>query len=85
MLVPMGHRVRKTTDTAVPMLYTQLFDGEAAPQGFCTATTRASGAGRNHARSWPRLRCRPSWTQATPQAGQEPLGTSCQKQPQSSA
>ncbi|MBL3580738.1 terminase large subunit domain-containing protein, partial [Rhodovulum visakhapatnamense] len=30
----------KTTDTAVPMLYTQLFDGEAAPQGFCTATTR---------------------------------------------
>ncbi|MBK5923756.1 terminase [Rhodovulum sulfidophilum] len=30
----------KTTDTAVPMLFTQLFDGEAAPQGFCTATTR---------------------------------------------
>jgi phage terminase large subunit-like protein len=30
----------KTTDTAVPMLYSQLFDGEAAPQGFCAATTR---------------------------------------------
>lgn len=30
----------KTTDTAVPMLYTQLFDGEAAPQGYCAATTR---------------------------------------------
>ncbi len=30
----------KTTDTAVPMLFTQLFDGEAAPQGYCTATTR---------------------------------------------
>ena len=30
----------KTTDTAVPMLYTQLFDGEGAPQGYCAATTR---------------------------------------------
>lgn len=30
----------KTTDTAVPMLFTSLFDGEAAPQGYCTATTR---------------------------------------------
>ncbi|MDB6454482.1 terminase large subunit [Falsirhodobacter sp. 20TX0035] len=30
----------KTTDTAVPMLFTQLFDGEAAPQGYCAATTR---------------------------------------------
>lgn len=30
----------KTTDTAVPMLYAQLFDGEAAPQGYCAATTR---------------------------------------------
>ncbi len=30
----------KTTDTAPPMLYTQLFDGEAAPQGYCAATTR---------------------------------------------
>lgn len=30
----------KTTDTAVPMLFCQLFDGEAAPQGYCAATTR---------------------------------------------
>lgn len=30
----------KTTDTAVPMLFTSLFDREAAPQGYCTATTR---------------------------------------------
>lgn len=30
----------KTTDTAVPMLYTQLFDGEATPEGYCAATTR---------------------------------------------
>lgn len=30
----------KTTDTAVPALYTQLFDGELAPQGYCAATTR---------------------------------------------
>ena len=30
----------KTTDTAVPMLYSTLFDGEAAPQGYCAATTR---------------------------------------------
>jgi len=30
----------KTTDTAVPMLFTQLFDGEGAPQGYCAATTR---------------------------------------------
>lgn len=30
----------KTTDTGVPMIYTQLFDGEAAPQGYCAATTR---------------------------------------------
>ncbi|KFI24335.1 terminase large subunit [Paenirhodobacter enshiensis] len=30
----------KTTDTAVPLMFTQLFDGEAAPQGYCTATTR---------------------------------------------
>ncbi|MBI6628335.1 terminase large subunit [Pontibaca salina] len=35
-----GKKNGKTTDTAVPMLYTQLFDGEAAPQGFCAATTR---------------------------------------------
>lgn len=30
----------KTTDTAVPALFTQLFDNEAAPQGYCAATTR---------------------------------------------
>jgi phage terminase large subunit-like protein len=30
----------KTTDTAPPALFTQLFDGEAAPQGFCAATSR---------------------------------------------
>ena len=35
-----GKKNGKTTDTAVPMLFTQLFDGEAAPQGFCAATTR---------------------------------------------
>lgn len=30
----------KTTDTVPPMLYTLLFDGESAPQGYCAATTR---------------------------------------------
>ncbi|MFV1442196.1 MULTISPECIES: terminase large subunit [unclassified Phaeobacter] len=35
-----GKKNGKTTDTAVPMLYTQLFDGEAAPQGYCAATTK---------------------------------------------
>ncbi|RHZ90431.1 terminase [Cereibacter sphaeroides] len=30
----------KTTDTAVPALFTALFDREAAPQGYCAATTR---------------------------------------------
>ncbi|WP_208348716.1 terminase large subunit [Pseudaestuariivita rosea] len=35
-----GKKNGKTTDTAIPMLYTQLFDGEAAPQGYCAATTR---------------------------------------------
>ncbi|RVV99712.1 terminase [Mesobaculum littorinae] len=35
-----GKKNGKTTDTAVPALYTQLFDGEAAPQGYCAATTR---------------------------------------------
>ena len=30
----------KTTDTAVPMLYSMLFDGEGAPQGYCAATTK---------------------------------------------
>ncbi|PCJ75534.1 MAG: terminase [Rhodobacteraceae bacterium] len=42
-----GKKNGKTTDTAVPMLFTQLFDvnpltgkPEAAPQGYCAATTR---------------------------------------------
>lgn len=35
-----GKKNGKTTDTAVPMIYTQLFDGEAAPEGYCAATTR---------------------------------------------
>jgi len=35
-----GKKNGKTTDTAVPMLFTQLFDGEAAPEGYCAATTR---------------------------------------------
>lgn len=35
-----GKKNGKTTDTAVPMLYTQLWDGEAAPQGYCAATTK---------------------------------------------
>lgn len=35
-----GKKNGKTTETAVPMLYTQLLDDEAAPQGFCAATTR---------------------------------------------
>lgn len=35
-----GKKNGKTTDTAVPMLFTQSFDGEAAPQGYCAATTR---------------------------------------------
>jgi phage terminase large subunit-like protein len=30
----------KTTDTAPPALFTQLFDREAAPQGYCAATSR---------------------------------------------
>lgn len=30
----------KTTDTGVPAIFTQLFDNEAAPQGFCAATSR---------------------------------------------
>ena len=40
ILHQVGKKNGKTTDTAVPMLFTQLFDGEGAPQGFCTATTR---------------------------------------------
>ncbi|KIC30060.1 terminase large subunit [Leisingera sp. ANG-M6] len=35
-----GKKNGKTTDTAIPMLYTQTFDGEGAPQGYCAATTR---------------------------------------------
>jgi phage terminase large subunit-like protein len=35
-----GKKNGKTTDTAVPMIYTQLFDGEEAPEGYCAATTR---------------------------------------------
>ncbi|WP_320178114.1 terminase TerL endonuclease subunit [Roseovarius pacificus] len=35
-----GKKNGKTTDTGVPMIYTQLFDGEAAPQGYCAATTK---------------------------------------------
>ena len=35
-----GKKNGKTTDTAVPMLFTQIFDGEAAPQGYCAASTR---------------------------------------------
>ncbi len=35
-----GKKNGKTTDTSVPMLYTQLFDGEASPEGYCAATTR---------------------------------------------
>ena len=35
-----GKKNGKTTDTAVPMLFTQLFDGEAAPEAYCAATTR---------------------------------------------
>ena len=35
-----GKKNGKTTDTAVPLLFTQLFDGEAAPEAYCAATTR---------------------------------------------
>jgi len=35
-----GKKNGKTTDTAVPMIFTQLFDGEAAPEAYCAATTR---------------------------------------------
>lgn len=35
-----GKKNGKTTETALPMIYTQMFDGEAAPQGYCAATTR---------------------------------------------
>ncbi|MEL7167518.1 MAG: terminase TerL endonuclease subunit [Pseudomonadota bacterium] len=35
-----GKKNGKTTETALPMIYTQLFDGEEAPEGYCAATTR---------------------------------------------
>ncbi|PIE10042.1 MAG: terminase [Rhodobacterales bacterium] len=35
-----GKKNGKTTDTAIPMLFTQLFDGESSPEGYCAATTR---------------------------------------------
>lgn len=35
-----GKKNGKTTDTAVPMIFTQLFDGEATPEAYCAATTR---------------------------------------------
>lgn len=35
-----GKKNGKTTDTAVPMVFTQLFDGESSPEGYCAATTR---------------------------------------------
>lgn len=35
-----GKKNGKTTDTAVPLLFSQLFDGEAAPEAYCAATTR---------------------------------------------
>lgn len=35
-----GKKNGKTTDTALPMIYTQLFDGEQSPEGYCAATTR---------------------------------------------
>lgn len=35
-----GKKNGKTTDTALPMIFTQLFDGEQSPEGYCAATTR---------------------------------------------
>ncbi|MBL4761781.1 MAG: terminase [Gammaproteobacteria bacterium] len=35
-----GKKNGKTTDTAIPALFTQLFDGEMTPEGYCAATTR---------------------------------------------
>lgn len=35
-----GKKNGKTTETAAPMMFGQLFDGEAAPEGYCAATTR---------------------------------------------
>ena len=35
-----GKKNGKTTDTSVPMLFNQLFDGESSPEGYCAATTR---------------------------------------------
>lgn len=39
-----GKKNGKTTDTAVPMIFTQLFDGEATPEAYCAATTRDQAA-----------------------------------------
>lgn len=39
-----GKKNGKTTDTAVPLIYTQLFDGESAPEAYCAATTRDQAA-----------------------------------------
>jgi phage terminase large subunit-like protein len=35
-----GKKNGKTTDTSVPLLYSQILDGEAAPQAYIAATTR---------------------------------------------
>jgi phage terminase large subunit-like protein len=35
-----GKKNGKTTDTAVPLIFGQLFDGESAPEAYCAATTR---------------------------------------------
>lgn len=35
-----GKKNGKTTDTAVPMIFSQLFDGESSPEAYCAATTR---------------------------------------------
>ncbi len=35
-----GKKNGKTTDTAVPLLYSILLDGEGAPEAYCAATTR---------------------------------------------
>lgn len=35
-----GKKNGKTTDTAVPLIYSQLFDGEGSPEAYCAATSR---------------------------------------------
>lgn len=35
-----GKKNGKTTDTAIPLFFTQLFDGENTPEAYCAATTR---------------------------------------------